>query len=182
VFAVEVGNPSNVIQARNFTVLSPFLIDANFAFTSANAGKTFLIFVSGPNGTSQNLTSLPAGTSGCPAGFLGNQQGIQVTFKCNSLTAPGGSGSPNLAVIESISVEADALVINGRNFQQGAEVRVGGQLAGKVKYKGLVTGSNQFTRIIARKNGICAKLPGTVVITQSGVNSAPFQVNQSCQQ
>jgi hypothetical protein len=72
VFAVERTNPANVIQATNFVVLNNNLIDALFNFTSANAGKTFLIFVTGPGGTSRNLTTAVAGApAGCP---LGNEQ------------------------------------------------------------------------------------------------------------
>src|SRR6185436_1600872 len=95
VFAQDISNPANVIQAKAFQILAPNLIDAHFAFGSANAGKTFLIFVTGPNGTSRNLTTLPAGS---PAGCaLGNEQGIQVTFKCN---APGTPPNPGPGPLE----------------------------------------------------------------------------------
>ena len=80
VFAVEVGNPNHVIQASAIQILSTNLIDAFFQIGQLNAGKTFLIYASGPNGTSRNLTQLPSGSpTGCP---LGNEQGIKVTFKC----------------------------------------------------------------------------------------------------
>src|ERR1044071_562632 len=82
VFAVEAGNPSNVIQASAVQIMTPNLIDAFFQIGAANAGKTFQIFASGPNGTSRNLTALPANArAGCP---LGNEQGIQVTLKCRA--------------------------------------------------------------------------------------------------
>src|SRR5713226_2634502 len=67
VFAVEIGNPNNVIQASAIHILTSNLIDAFFQIGPANAGKTFLIFASGPNGTRRNLTTLPASApAGCP--------------------------------------------------------------------------------------------------------------------
>jgi hypothetical protein len=182
VFAIEVGNPANVVQALRFVVLSPFLINADFAFTSANAGKTFLIFVSGPNGTSQNLTSLPAGTQGCPAGFLGNQLGIQVTFKCNSGTVPGGSGNPNAVTVQSATWDAQGrLQIVGTGIQQGAVFKIGNTTAKKVKYKGLQTGSNTFNKAVAK--GLCpvGAVGAELQIIQSGVTST-YRLTQGCQQ
>jgi len=182
VFAVESGNPNNVIQATRFVVLNANLIDAFFSFGTANAGKTFLIFVSGPNGTSQNLTSLPAGTSGCPAGFLGGQQGIQVTFKCRTASNPGGSGSPHLATITSAAFENGLLVVSGNGFEDGLTASIGSSTAKKVKYKGLVTGSNTFSKLILK--GLCgAGTSGSqLVITQNGVSSSPFRISQGCSQ
>jgi hypothetical protein len=182
VYAVESGNQNNVIQARNFTVLSPFLIDANFAFTSANAGKTFFIFVSGPNGTSQNLLSRPSGLGAnvCPGFTGGNQQGIQVTFKCDSLTNPGGSGSPNAAVISSAQFDGGALLIIGSNFHSDATVSLNGVNAKKIKYKALATGSNTFNKLVVK--GLCAggSAPNSELrITQSGVTTT-FKVASIC--
>src|SRR5215475_6613915 len=85
VFAVDIANSAKVIQSTRFVVLSPTLIDALFCFGSANAGHTFLIFASGPNGTSRNLT---AASGTCP---IGNEQGIQVTVKCNAATSSTSS-------------------------------------------------------------------------------------------
>ncbi|MFL6277303.1 MAG: hypothetical protein ACJ74G_19130, partial [Blastocatellia bacterium] len=48
VFALERGNTANRINAAPFVVINANLIDAFFNFGSANAGKTFLIFVQGP--------------------------------------------------------------------------------------------------------------------------------------
>jgi hypothetical protein len=85
VFAVEFDpntqalDHGNTIDALTFTVLSTNLIDALFDL-GGNPGKTFMIFVTGPGGTSRNLT---AGET--PAGCVkGNEQGIQVTFTCQS--------------------------------------------------------------------------------------------------
>lgn len=90
VFAVEILpdgtlNPANTFQAESFVVLNNNVIDAHFRFGAINAGKRFLIFVTGPGGTSRNLTVLPPGA---PAGcVLGNEQGIQVSFTCGQTVA-----------------------------------------------------------------------------------------------
>src|SRR5207253_8831486 len=90
VFAVDRNNPANVIQSKNFVIINTNVIDALFDFGGANAGKTFLIYATGPNGTSRNLTALPPGTpTPCP---LGNEQGIQVTVTCKSAGGSGGAG------------------------------------------------------------------------------------------
>ena len=82
VFAIDRANAATRINATAFFIIDAGVIDAFFNFGSANAGKTFLIFVSGPNGTSRNITSAVAGSpANCP---LGNEQGIQVTFTCDS--------------------------------------------------------------------------------------------------
>ncbi len=181
VFAVERGNPGNVIQAQRFVVLGPGMIDAFFDFTSANAGKTFLIFASGPNGTSRNLTNLlPGAPAGCP---LGNEQGIQVTVTCD-----GPSVLPaEPPVINGCRVDRDPsgvlrLVVTGRNFRQGATVRVGGFLPKKVKFKDLKAGPGIFGSLIL-KGKFCKGLPGPIVVTnprQNASSSQPFNCLESC--
>lgn len=81
VFAVDASNAGNVIHATTFTVLTANQVTARFDFGAINAGKRFLIYVTGTGGTSRNLTSLPAGA---PAGSppIGNEQGVQVSFSC----------------------------------------------------------------------------------------------------
>jgi hypothetical protein len=63
VFAVEAGNPGNVIQASAFVVLNANLIDVLINFGAANSCKTFNIFVNGPCGPSAQgpvfITSCP---------------------------------------------------------------------------------------------------------------------------
>jgi hypothetical protein len=178
VFAVENGNPNNRINATAFVILNPNLIDAFFNFGTANAGKTFLIFVSGPNGTSQNLTTPPTGAT-CAPPTLGNQQGIQVTFRCRPGTAPGGGGTANTAVINSASFDEGRLIVNGSNIQADAEVFLGTTKGKKVKYKGLQTGSNTFTKLVVK--GLCGA-SGQLTIRQSGTTSAPFTLSQLCTQ
>jgi hypothetical protein len=182
VFAVERNNPNNVVNATRFVILGSTLIDAFFEFGTVNAGKTFLIFVSGPNGTSRNLTALPAGApAGCP---LGNEQGIQVTFTCATSTTPD-PGAADVAVISGATLQRTAsgtweLVVTGRNFRQGAGVTVGNRTPKKIKFSEVEAGSNTFTRLKA-KGKFCSGLPGAVVITNPGARSSePFQVNGTC--
>jgi len=83
VFAVEQTNSSNEIDATSFTVLTNNLISARFDFGGGNAGKTFLIFASGPGGTSRNLTVLPENAP--PGSPTGNEAGVLVTFSCQGV-------------------------------------------------------------------------------------------------
>jgi hypothetical protein len=182
VFAVELGNPSNVIQSSRVAVVNANFIDALFNFGSGSAGKTFLIFASGPNGTSRNLTSLPDGApSGCP---LGNEQGVQVTFGCTPVhPLPPPPAGPVVTGCELVRNAAGSFFLNvtGSNIQDGARITVGGVPAKKVKFKGLDAVSNTFTSI-QLKGGVCAALPGDIVIANpDGIASAPFQCTQICQ-
>ena len=199
-FAVEVGNPSNVIGALAVKNLSCFLVDAEFRFTSANAGKSFLIFLVGPGGTSRNLTTLPAGApAGCP---LGNEQGIQVTFTCNT-TTPCTPGTPgclpcvpgdprlecstplDIAVVNGCRLNRSAsgvftLDVTGRNFKDNATVTVSGASPKKVKFKDSDIGTNTFNRLTL-KGRLCRNLPGVIIVTNPGGRaSLPFQCNERC--
>ncbi|HJQ69331.1 MAG TPA: hypothetical protein VKA70_10175, partial [Blastocatellia bacterium] len=200
-FAVEVGNPSNVINAIAVKNLSCFLVDAEFRFTSANAGRSFLIFLVGPGGTSRNLTSLPAGApAGCP---LGNEQGIQVTFTCNATTpctpgtpgcppcVPGTPGCPvvDVALLTACSLNrSDAgvftLTITGSNIKETATVTVSGVAPKKVRFRDQTgtdsTGRRIFSRLIL-KGRLCANLPGPVIVTNPGAReSIPLPCNARC--
>ncbi|HYP28332.1 MAG TPA: hypothetical protein VE262_16575 [Blastocatellia bacterium] len=185
VFAVERGNPSNVIHSSRFVILSNNFIDALFDFGPASAGRTFLIFASGPNGTSRNLTELPEGApEGCP---LGNEQGVQVTVTCRSSSPPeGGTSPPPSALVQGCSINRSAtgvitLDIIGRFFKEGATVQINGQSAKKLKFKEFDNSSGipSFNRIVA-KGRICRNLPGLIVVTNQGERaSLPFQCNQS---
>ena len=187
VFAVEAGNPNNVIQASAIQILSINLIDAFFQFGPLNAGKTFLIFASGPNGTSRNLTELPpSAPPGCP---LGNEQGLKVTFTCKSTNTSGGSGdgsnTASAAVLNGCRVDRDGagsfvLSVFGRGIRQGATLTVGGVTPKKVKLRDPDPGDNTFTRITVRKK-FCDNLPGVLVITNpDGTSSVPVFCSASC--
>jgi hypothetical protein len=185
VFAVQSGNPSNVIQAVAFKILGPNLLDAEFVFGTANAGRTFLIFVSGPNGTSQNLTTLPAGAAGCPSGFLGNQQGIVVTFTCSTSTVPGGGAPPDIAVVSSCSLfraedtGSYTLEVTGANFKTGLTMAIGGVSPKKIKLKDQVVGSaGTFSRITAKKK-VCQALATGAPIIITNPNAGP-SVGYNC--
>jgi len=173
VFAVDIANSAKVIQATRFVVLSPSLIDALFCFGSANAGHTFLIFASGPNGTSRNL-SAASGT--CP---LGNEQGIQVTVKCS---APPPPPPQNIPLITACSVNRSAsgkfiLTVTGNNFI-GTTFTIGGLSPKKVKLQVQVGSVFTQATIIG---GFCGGLPGPILATNAdGTKSALFQCNATC--
>jgi hypothetical protein len=184
VFAQDISNPANIIQAKAFVILNANLIDAHFTFGSANAGKTFLIFVTGPNGTSRNLTTLPAGSpAGCP---LGNEQGIQVTFKCNAPGTPGNPGGPlSAATVTGCKLDRQAngtffLDVTGTGIKDGALATVGGVAPKKIKVVDVEAGTTNPTKIRLIKK-VCAGLPGNVVITNPGAAaSQPFLCTERC--
>jgi hypothetical protein len=192
VFAIDAATGATVPSQR-FAVINANFIDALFCFGSANAGHTFLIFVSGPSGQSQNLTTLPAGTK-CPAGSLGNQQGIQVTFKCNAplITtqpcAPPAVTGCNLTRAASGKFILTATVSN--ILSANATITVGGGTPRNITFIPDLT-TFPTTGTFRMKGGVCALLPGAIVVTnpagscpanpsQGATSSAPFQCNQAC--
>jgi hypothetical protein len=181
VFAVERGNTGNRINAAPFVVLNANLIDAFFTFGSANAGKSFLVFVSGPNGTSRGLTTLPAGAP--PGCNLGNEQGCLpcITFTCNAANNP----QTGAAVLTSYTFDAttNVLRVTGTNIREGALVTVGGITPKKIKFSGLETGSNSFTSLTLKKK-LCGGLNGAakIVVTNPGTPpSNELTVTEKCQ-
>jgi len=88
VFAVEEGNPGNIINATNINVLSNNELEARFNLGGLqNIGKMFRIFVTSPLGhTSRNLSVLPPGAP--VSAPLGNEQGNVVKFTCFDTVAP----------------------------------------------------------------------------------------------
>lgn len=184
VFAVEAGNPNNVIQAGPIEILSNNLIDAFFKFGPANAGKTFLIYASGPNGTSRNLTQLPAtAPEGCP---LGNEQGVKVSFRCKGSGGSGdASNAPSIAVLGGCRVERNdagsfILSIFGRGIRDGATLTIGGVTPKKIKLRDQDPVDNTFGLMVVKKR-FCDSLPGAIVITNpDGTSSAPVFCNERC--
>jgi hypothetical protein len=196
VFAQEVGNPANRINATAFQVLNPNLIDAFFNFGSANAGRRFLIFVCGPGGCSRDLTALPAGS---PAGCaLGNEQGITVTFTCNANPIippidcdrnPNQPGCPPiapLAVVNGCRLDRDpsgtfTLDVIGANIKRGATATIGTFAPRKIKFRDPEAGNpDAFTRVTL-KGKVCRGIPGNVVITNpNSAGSTPFFCNERC--
>jgi hypothetical protein len=171
-----------VIQARPIEILTNNLIDAFFQFGPSNAGKTFLIYASGPNGTSRNLTSLPAGApAGCP---LGNEQGVKVSFKCKSTNTGGEGSTASTAVIAGCRVDRDdagsfSLSIFGNGIRGDATVTVGGVTPKKIKFRD-ADADGAFTRIIVKKK-FCDGLPGAIVVTNPDeTSSAPVFCGERC--
>ncbi|HXU40131.1 MAG TPA: hypothetical protein VN937_27495 [Blastocatellia bacterium] len=187
VFAVDAANPNNIIQAHPIAILSNNLVDAFFQLGGANAGRTFLIYAAGPNGTSRNLTALPANSpAGCP---LGNEQGVPVVLKCKAATGSAGSGEGStapspLAVsgcrVERIDTGAFVLSVFGKGIRDGATMTVGGVTPKKLKFKGVDATDGAFTQIVA-KGRFCDNLPGAIVITNAnGASSAPMVCGERC--
>jgi hypothetical protein len=180
VFGVDKAQPTNVIQAVRFVVLSPNLIDAAFDFGSDSAGKVFYIYAAGPSGTSRNLISLPSGVEGCP---LGNELGVPVTFSC---AAPQIMPPKNVAVVTGCFQDRSPsgkflLMITGGNIQQGASVSIGTAQPRKLKFIQFDSTTNTYGAVVA-SGGICGALPGLIVITNpNGQPSLPFQCNRACE-
>jgi hypothetical protein len=163
------------------------LIDAVFDFGAANAGKAFLIFVSGPNGTSRNLLSLPADApEGCP---LGNEQGVQVAFVCDGPPpASGGTSSGNTTSPSVLSCSLDrsasgsySLNIIGARFRTGVTVTIDGLPPKKLKLKEPSSEPATFSKIVV-KGKFCQRLPGVITVNNNdGSAAATFQCNERCQ-
>lgn len=185
VFAVEKNNPGNVVQSTNFVILNTNLIDAFFEFGQLSSGKTFLIFASGPNGTSRNLTALPAQTPiDCP---LGNEQGVQVTFTCKS-NGVGGADTPPppVPVILNVRLVRDPsgtfrLRLDGANFREGQSVTINGFTPRKLKFKNPQSSNPPFFTTIVAKGRVCNGLPGPITIIDPSVGlSGQFFFNKAC--
>ena len=188
VFAVERGNTANRINANPFVIVNPNLIDAFFNFGSANAGKTFLIFVQGPGGTSRNRTATQTGE---PAGCnLGNEQGVPVTFTCNSVVTPP-INTADTPLVNGCTLNREAtgqftLDVVGSNIKSGATATVGGVTPKKIKFIELEPGSTTSFRTIRLVKKVCNGLPGSILVTNpsgngvTGGTSAAFFCNERC--
>jgi hypothetical protein len=165
------------------------LLDVEVNFTSANAGKTFLVFVVGTGGTSRNLAAAVTGQpAGCP---LGNEQGIQVTFTCNSITqvpcTPGTPGCPTIPIALVTSCKLDRqetgqffLDVTGTSIKEGATATVGGVTPKKIKVIEVEPGTTNPTKLRLVKK-VCNGLPGNVIITNPGAPaSQPFNCTERC--
>jgi hypothetical protein len=181
---VDRANPANVITVGvvpsatgQVKILSCNLLDVFVNFTTANAGKTFLVFVVGTGGTSRNLTAaVPGAPAGCP---LGNEQGFQVTFTCASSTTPTPQPTPDIAVVTSCRLDRQEtgqffLDVTGTNIKEGATATVGGVSPKKIKVVEVAPGTTNPTKLRLVKK-ICGGLPGNVIITNPGPNGAPSQ-------
>jgi hypothetical protein len=180
---ITVGlNPSASGQVKPLTCQ---LLDVEVNFTSANAGKTFLVFVVGTGGTSRNLTAAVAGApAGCP---LGNEQGIQVTFTCSSSTIPTPVPTPDIAVVTACLLDRQPtgqffLDVTVTNAKDGATATISGQAPKKIKVIEVAPGTTNPTKLRLVKK-ICQALPGNIVVTNPGPNGAasqPFNCTAVC--
>jgi len=192
VIFIDRANPANVITvglnpsaAGQVKPLTCQLIDVEVNFTSANAGKTFLVFVEGTGGRSRNLATAVAGApAGCP---LGNEQGFQVTFTCASSTTPTPGGTPDIAVVTGCKLDRQTngtffLDVTGTNIKAGATATVGGIAPKKIKVVEVAPGTTNPTKLRLIKK-ICGGLPGNVIITNPGPTgqpSQPFNCTERC--
>jgi hypothetical protein len=178
---ITVGlNPSTSGQLKPLTCQ---LLDVEVNFTSANAGKTFLVFVVGTGGTSRNLAAAVTGQpAGCP---LGNEQGVQVTFTCSSSTTPVPGPTPDIAVVTSCKLDRQAtgqffLDVTGEKIKEGAIATVGGVTPKKIKVVEVAPGTTNPTKLRLIKK-VCNGLPGNVIITNPGAPaSQPFNCTERC--
>jgi hypothetical protein len=196
----DVANPANKItvgvgpSAGNPTgsIIKPLtcnLFDVFVCFTSANAGKTFLFFAVGPGGTSRNLTAPVTGQPGAPCPLLGNEQGIQVTFKCNNPGTGNPPGGPTAQIATVTNCHLDRqdtgqffLDVTGTGIKDGATATVGGVTPKKIKVISVETGTTNPTVLRLIKK-VCNGLPGNVIITNTvpgGGPSQPFLCTERC--
>jgi hypothetical protein len=158
---------------------NPNLIDVLVNITSANAGKTFLVYVVNAFGTSRNLTAPVTGQPGAPCPTTGNEQGFQVTFKCNSSGGGSTGNTPEIATVTSCHLDRQDtgqffLDVTGTNIKPGATVTVGGVTPKKIKVVAVEPGtSNPTTLRLVKK--VCNGLPGDVIITNTVANGGPSQ-------
>jgi hypothetical protein len=185
VFALDVANQATRINAQDFTIVTTNLVDAHFNFTSANAGKTFVVYVSGPNGTSRGLiTAVVGAPAGCA---LGNELGCLpcIEFTCNAAVNPNPGPTPSIAVVTGCKLDRKDtgqffLDVTGTNIKDGAIATVGGITPKKVKVIEVEAGTSNPTKLRLQKK-ICNGLPGNVVITNPGAAaSQPFNCTERC--
>jgi hypothetical protein len=184
----DASNPANTITVGvNPTAngqikdlgCNPNLIDVLVNITSANAGKTFLVFVVNAQGSSRNLTAPVTGQPGAPCPTTGNEQGFQVTFKCNAPGTPGTGGTPVIATVTSCHLDRQDtgqffLDVTGTNIKEGATVTVGGVTPKKIKVVAVEPGtSNPTTLRLVKK--VCNGLPGDIIITNTVPNGGASQ-------
>jgi hypothetical protein len=184
VFLQDKATGAIILPCAPFTIINNNLIDVNFCLTSAQAGHTFLVFVTNAFGTSRNTMGVVAGQP-CP--ITGNEAGIQVTFACNAPGTPGTGGTPIIATVTSCKLGRQDtgqffLDVTGNNIKEGATATVGGVTPKKIKVVAVETGTTNPTTLRLVKK-VCNGLPGNVIITNTVPNggaSQPFLCSEKC--
>jgi len=188
----DTSNPANKITiglnpsaSGQIKPLTCNLFDVFACFTSANAGKTFLVFAVGPGGTSRNLTGAVTGQPGAPCPAVGNEQGFQVSFACNAPGGPGpGPGPLDIAVVTSCHLDRSDtgqffLDVVGTNIKHDATVTVGGVTPKKIKE--IVFGGTTGPTTLRLVKKVCNGLPGDIIITNPGASpSQPKACSERC--
>jgi hypothetical protein len=182
-----------VINAQDFTIVNANLVDAHFNFGSANAGKKFIVFVTGPGGTSRGLITA---VTGQPAGCaLGNELGCLdcIAFTCNAAATPPVDPIPvDQALVNGCKLDRNPagnfiLDIFGKNLKPDAVVTVGGVTPKRVKAREPDPSFPGGFLRITLKGRICDGLPGSIVVTNPPsvpggptVPSQPFACTERC--
>jgi hypothetical protein len=190
----DTANPANKITiglnpsaSGQIKPLTCNLFDVFACFTSANAGKTFLVFAVGPGGTSRNLTAAVTGQPGAPCPVTGNEQGFQPSFACNATApipctpgTPGCNTSQDIATVTGCHLDRSDtgqffLDVTGTNIKSGATVTVGGVTPKKIKT--VIDGGTTGPTTLRLVKKVCNGLPGDIIITNPG---APASQPKAC--
>jgi hypothetical protein len=173
VFAVEFDpdtqtlNYGNTVDAVNFFVLNTNLIDALFDL-DGNPGKAFMIFVTGPGGTSRNLT---AGQT--PAGCVsGNEAGVQVMFTCD------GENEAPVAICRNVTKTADGsgfAAVTAAEVDNGSFDPDGDTFSRVLSPAGpFPVGNTLVTLTVTDSHGASSSCQSTVTVNAS--NQAPVAI------
>jgi hypothetical protein len=167
------------------------------AFVNRNGG--YVVVVKAAAGGTIGVTGLPEGAYGItyttateflrelPDVVVGPGQALQTSIPAKgAITIFAKGEASDRATITDCRVKQSAsgarfVVVTGENLKAGATAIVGGIVPRKIKFKGEVSpGSGVYTQMILKK-GVCAGLPGDVVVTNPGADpSIPFTCQDSC--
>jgi hypothetical protein len=187
VFLQDKATGAIILPCAPFVIINNNLIDVNFCLTSAQAGHSFLVFVTNAFGTSRNLTAPVTGQPGAPCPTTGNEAGIQVTFACRGAGPIIGDPTPLIPTVTSCHLGRQDtgqffLDVTGTNIQPNPLVTVGGITPKKIKVISVEPGTLNPTALRLVKK-VCNGLPGSIVITNTtpgGGPSQPFLCAERC--
>jgi hypothetical protein len=187
VFLQDKATGAIILPCAPFTIINNNLIDVNFCLTRAQAGHSYLVFVTNAFGTSRNLTGPVTGQPGAPCPTTGNEAGIQVMFACNGDGTIHGDPTPLIPTVTGCHLGRQDtgqffLDVTGTNIKPGATATVGGVTPKKIKVIAVEPGTNIPTALRLVKK-VCNGLPGNVIITNTvagGGRSQPFLCTEMC--